>query len=67
MNSMTTTNKEIESFVLLKDISDSKKQLESILEKYQVNDPEEIEVQVREGTIPEHPAYEDYLSAIAFR
>ncbi len=62
---MVVQNKELESILLVKEIADQKRKLETILEKYGVGDARMIEQKVKEGTIPEHPAYEDYLSAIA--
>ena len=44
-----------------------KRELEKILSKYGVKDPEEIERLIEKGEIPEHPSYEDYLSALALK
>jgi hypothetical protein len=32
-----------------------------------VKEPEEIEKEIEEGKLPEHPSYEDFLSALALR
>ncbi|OLS13581.1 MAG: hypothetical protein RBG13Loki_2802 [Promethearchaeota archaeon CR_4] len=64
---MTVINKEIEPLIVLKDLVDQKKQLKSVLEKYNVDNPEQIEKKIQDGTIPEHPAYEDYLGALSFQ
>ncbi len=67
VNVMIVQNKELESFLLVKEIADQKRKLEAILVKYLVQDIREIEQKVKDGTIPEHPAYEDYLSALALQ
>ena len=64
---MTILSKEIEPLIVLKDLADQKKQLQYILEKYHVENPEQIEAKIRDGNVPEHPAYEDYLSALSFQ
>ncbi len=33
----------------------------SILSRYGVRDPEELEAAIREGRVPEHPAWEDLI------
>ncbi|HMF31403.1 MAG TPA: hypothetical protein VKK79_08320 [Candidatus Lokiarchaeia archaeon] len=64
---MNVVNKEFESLILLKDLADQREQLQAILEKYQVEDPEQIKTLIRAEEVPEHPAYEDYLSTLAFQ
>ena len=32
-----------------------------------MKEPEEIEKEIEEGKLPEHPSYEDFLSALALR
>jgi hypothetical protein len=64
---MIVPNKELESFLLVKEIADQKRKLETILAKYHVHDINDIEQKVKDGTIPEHPAYEDYLAALAIQ
>lgn len=39
--------------------------LRSILDKYRVASPEEIERKISRGELAEHPTYEDYLEALA--
>lgn len=39
--------------------------LKSLLDRYRVSSPEEIEQKISEGKLPEHPTYEDYLDALA--
>ncbi|HID19689.1 MAG TPA: hypothetical protein EYP28_01940 [Methanophagales archaeon] len=53
--------------IIVKEIMDQKKELEGILSKQKVKEPEEIEKGVEEGKLPEHPSYEDFLSALALR
>ncbi len=64
---MTVLNKEIDPLIIIKDLADQKQQLQIILDKYNVDQPDQIEAKIREGKIPEHPAYEDYLSALSFQ
>jgi hypothetical protein len=44
----------------------SKQGLREILERYGVAAPEEVKAKISKGVIPEHPAYEDYLDALAY-
>ncbi len=44
-----------------------KMKLEKILSKYGVKEPEEIERKIERGELPEHPTYEDFLSALALK
>ena len=67
MTNDITKNNEIESFILLKEIFDHKRQFEIILQKYEVQTPDEIESKIETGEIEEHPAYEDYLSALTLQ
>jgi hypothetical protein len=53
--------------IITKEIIEQKKELKRILIKYGVKDPEEIEKKIEKGELPEHPAYEDFLSALALR
>ncbi len=41
-----------------------KKELRKILSSYSVSRAEEIEMKMKKGELREHPAYEDYLSAL---
>ena len=45
---------------------EQKRKLEKLLKKYGVEKPEEIEEKIRRGLLPEHPAYEDFLSALTY-
>ncbi|WP_456328016.1 hypothetical protein [Archaeoglobus sp.] len=58
---------EVEPIILMNELIKQKKELEKILSKYGVKEPEEIERKIERGEIPEHPSYEDYLSALAFK
>jgi hypothetical protein len=57
---------ETETFLILSKISEEKELLKTTLEKYNVKYPEEIEKMIEQGKIDEHPAYEDYLSALSY-
>ncbi len=53
--------------IITKEIVEQKKELKKILLKYNVKDPEEIEKKIERGELPEHPTYEDFLSALALK
>ncbi|RKY47081.1 MAG: hypothetical protein DRP91_08160 [Candidatus Neomarinimicrobiota bacterium] len=53
--------------IITKEIIEQKKELKKILLKYGVKDPEEIEKKIERGELPEHPTYEDFLSALALK
>ncbi|NJD52482.1 MAG: hypothetical protein FIB07_06385 [Candidatus Methanoperedens sp.] len=57
---------ETETFLILSKISEEKELLKSILQKYNAKNPETIEKMIEQGKIEEHPAYEDYLSALSY-
>ncbi|MFZ3383388.1 MAG: hypothetical protein WA144_05635 [Candidatus Methanoperedens sp.] len=57
---------ETETFLILSKISEEKEFLKSILQKYNAKNPETIEKMIEQGKIEEHPAYEDYLSALSY-
>lgn len=57
---------ETETLLILSKISEQKEFLENILKKYNVKSPEAIEKMIEQGKIEEHPAYEDYLSALSY-
>ncbi len=56
----------ITALIAVNELIEQKRKLKELLEKYGVSTPEEIEEKIRKGELPEHPAYEDYLSAIAY-
>lgn len=58
---------DLTSLVLMNELLKQKRELERILSKYNVKDPDEIEKKIEKGEIPEHPSYEDYLSALALK
>lgn len=57
---------ETETFLILSKISEEKEFLKNILQKYNAKNPEMIEKMIEQGEIEEHPAYEDYLSALSY-
>jgi hypothetical protein len=59
--------KEVISLILIKEIIEEKRKLRRILSKYKVKVPEEIEEMIERDEIPEHPSYEDFLSALALK
>lgn len=58
---------ETETFLILSKISEQKEFLKNILKKYKAKSPEDIEKMIEQGKIGEHPAYEDYLSALSYK
>ena len=58
---------EIVPIVLMNELIKQRKELERILSKYGAKEPEKIEKMLENGDIPEHPSYEDYLSALALK
>ncbi len=64
---MTAMKRELMPIIIMKEIIDQKSELERILSKYKVKEPEGIEKGIEKGDIPEHPSYEDFLSALALR
>jgi len=57
---------ETETFLLLSKISEEKELLKTTLNKYNAKNSEAIEKMIEQGKIDEHPAYEDYLSALSY-
>lgn len=57
---------ETETFLILSKISEEKEFLRNILQKYNAKNPEMIEEMIEQGKIEEHPAYEDFLSALSY-
>ncbi len=64
---MSAVKRELVPIIIVKEIIDQKRELERILSKHKVKEPEEIEKEIEEGKLPEHPSYEDFLSALALR
>ncbi len=52
---------------MMNELVKQKRELEKILSKYGVKDSKEIEKKIENNEIPEHPSYEDYLSALALK
>ena len=57
---------ETETFLMLSKMSEQKESLKNILKKYNAKSPEDIEIMIEQGEVREHPAYEDYLSALSY-
>jgi hypothetical protein len=64
---MSAVKSELVPIIIVKEIVDQKRELKRILSKHKVKEPEEIEREIEEGKLPEHPSYEDFLSALALR
>ena len=64
---MTALESEWIPVIITKEIIEQKRELKKILLKYGVKEPEEIEKKIEKGELPEHPAYEDFLSALALK
>ncbi len=64
---MSTVKRELVPIIIMKEIIDQKSELERILSKHKVKEPEEIEKGIEKGKLPEHPSYEDFLSALVLR
>jgi hypothetical protein len=64
---MSVAKSELVPIIIIKEIFEQKRELERILQKHKVKEPEEIEKGIEEGKLPEHPSYEDFLSALALR
>jgi len=67
IETMSVVKSELMPIIIVKEIMDQKRELERILSKHKVKEPEEIEKGIEEGKLPEHPSYEDFLSALALR
>lgn len=61
---MSTVKSELVPIIIVKEIIDQKRELERILSKHKVEEPEEIEKEIEEGKRPEHPSYEDSAQKI---
>jgi hypothetical protein len=48
------------------EISEEKELLRTTLNKFNAKSPVAIEKMIEQGKIDEHPAYEDYLSALSY-
>ena len=57
---------ETETFLILSKISEQKEFLKNTLNKYNAKNPLSIEKMIEKGEIEDHPAYEDYLSALSY-
>jgi DNA segregation ATPase FtsK/SpoIIIE-like protein len=50
---------------LIRDYQYNMERLKAILTKYGVKNVEGIEEKIKQGEVPEHPSYEDYLEALS--
>lgn len=57
---------ETETFLTLSKMSEQKESLRNILKKYNAKSPEDIEIIIEQSNMREHPACEDYLSALSY-
>ena len=58
------TRLEHEVELLTREFVSNRKELRKVLSAYGVQKANDIEVKMKKGEIKEHPAYEDYLSAL---
>jgi len=58
---------ELEIYLLAREIADLKAKIQETLKNYKVPNLETLEQQIADGHIPEHPTYEEYLSALTFQ
>lgn len=54
------------ALITVGELIEQKRKLKELLEKYGVEKTKEIEEKIRNRMLPEHPAYEDYLSALSY-
>lgn len=66
INSPHIRGVETETFLILSKISEQKEFLKNILKKYNAKNHGAIEKMIEQGKIEEHPAYEDFLSALSY-
>ncbi|NOZ76230.1 MAG: hypothetical protein GXO65_00820 [Euryarchaeota archaeon] len=62
---VSTDKSGITHLITFNEMMEQKRKLEELLGKYGVASPGEIEEKIKKGDVPEHPAYEDYLSALS--
>lgn len=62
-----TKKNEIETIMIVTEITELKNRLLDILSKYNVQKPDDIERKIINNEISEHPSYEDYLSALSYK
>ncbi len=62
---VSTSKSGIPSLITFNEMLEHKRKLEELLGKYGVDSPGEIEEKIKKGDVPEHPSYEDYLSALS--
>ncbi len=59
--------REAEAIITLTELANKMERLRDIMDRYDVARIEEIETSIKGGKIPEHPSYEDYLSALTLK
>lgn len=57
---------EAETIMMVTEISELKNRFLELLSIYGAQRPQDIELKIIAGEIPEHPSYEDYLSALSY-
>jgi hypothetical protein len=62
---VSTDKSGITQLIAFNEMMEQKRKLEELLGKYGVDSPGEIEEKMKKGEVPEHPTYEDYLSALS--
>lgn len=67
LNRYPAARLELEVSALVHAVAENRAKLTEILAKYGVTKPEEIEEKIAKKEIPGHPAFEDYLSAVAYQ
>ncbi|MFQ6126992.1 MAG: hypothetical protein ACE5R6_20645 [Candidatus Heimdallarchaeota archaeon] len=58
---------ELEIYLLAREIADLKVRIKKTLQQYNVSNLDALEKKIEEGSVPEHPTYENYLSALPFQ
>ena len=69
MDTLVTTparKVEAETIMMITEITEMKNRVLEILSRYGAQKPDDIEAKIIAGQIPEHPSYEDYLSALSY-
>ena len=57
---------EVETIMMITEITEMKNRVLEILSRYGVQKTDDLEAKIVAGQIPEHPSYEDYLSALSY-
>lgn len=62
---MTTIDRTLESHLILNELAKKRELLTKLLRKYAVKTPQELENQIADGEVDEHPSYEDFLEMLS--